>query len=65
MTWKSIQQIASRMRWLGSFILENQGQSHRPFDSRIVAQSLRVSVDEVNVALTDLCMFGLMELKGD
>jgi hypothetical protein len=66
MTWKSIRQIASRMRWLGvSIILQGQTQTEKPFDSRLLAQSLRVSVDEVNVALTDLCMFGLMELKGE
>jgi transcriptional regulator with XRE-family HTH domain len=64
MTWKSIQQIAGSMRWLGVFILQNQAQTQRPFDSRFMAQSLKVSVDEINVALTDLCMFGLMELKG-
>jgi hypothetical protein len=63
MTWKSIREIASRMRWLGgSIILQNQRQPQRPFDSRFMAQALKVSVDEVNVALTDLCLFGLMEL---
>ena len=66
MTWKSIRQIAGDMRWLGgSIILRNQSQPSRPFDSRLMAQALRVSVDEVNVALTDLCLFGLMELKGE
>lgn len=65
MTWKSIQQIAGTMRWTGAFILKMQTQPERPFDSRFVAQTLRVSVDEVNVALTDLCLFGLMELKGE
>jgi transcriptional regulator with XRE-family HTH domain len=66
MTWKSIQQIARTMRWLGgSILLQNQTQRPGPFDSRLIAQALRVSVDDVNVALTDLCMFGLMELKGE
>jgi hypothetical protein len=66
MTWKSIRQIAGTMRWLGgSIILQNQTQPRRPFDSRLLAKALRVSVDDVNVALTDLCMFGLMELKGE
>lgn len=64
MTWRSIQQIAGTMRWLGSFIVQMQTQSQRPFDSRTMAQALRVSVDEVNVALTDLCLFSLIELKG-
>jgi hypothetical protein len=63
MTWKSIRQIAGTMRWTGAFILKTQTQ--KPFDSRLMAQTLRVSVDEVNVALTDLCLFGLMELKGE
>ena len=63
MTWKSIQQIAGTMRWTGAFILKAQPQ--KPFDSRLIAKTLRVSVDEVNVALTDLCLFGLMELKGE
>jgi plasmid maintenance system antidote protein VapI len=66
MTWKSIQQIARTMRWLGGSInLQLQAQPQRPFDSRLIAHSLKVSVDEVNVALTDLCLFGLMELKGE
>lgn len=64
MTWKSIRQIARTMRWLGaSIILQKQTQPQRPFDSRAVAQALGVSVDDVNVALTDLCLFDLMELK--
>ena len=65
MTWKSIRGIASRMRWLGGFVLQEQRQTQGRFDSRLIAQSLKVSVDEVNVALTDLCLFGLMELKGE
>jgi len=66
MTWKSIGQIAGTMRWLGvSIISQKQKQPQRPFDSRVLAQSLKVSVDDVNVALTDLCLFGLMELKGE
>lgn len=66
MTWKSIGRIAGTMRWLGAaMILQVQAQTQRPFDSRILARSLKVSVDEVNVALTDLCLFGLMELKGE
>jgi hypothetical protein len=65
MTWKSIQQIAGRVRWLGALMLELQAQRTGRFDSRAVARTLRVSVDEVNVALTDLCLFGLVELKGE
>lgn len=66
MTWKSIRQIAGTMRWLGvSIILQKQKQPQRRFDSRVLARSLKVSVDDVNVALTDLCLFGLMELKGE
>ena len=62
MTWLSIRQIAGRMRWTGTALLQ-VSRTHRGFDSREVARSLRISVDEVNVALTDLCLFGLMELK--
>lgn len=66
MTWKSIRKIARTMRWLGaSIILQKQTQPQRPFDSRAVARALRVSVDDVNVALTDLCLFDLMELRGE
>jgi len=65
MTWKSIRQIAGTMRWTGTIILKMRTQPQKPFDSRLMAQTLRVSVDEVNVALTDLCLFGLMELKGE
>jgi len=53
------------MRWTGTIILKMRTQPQKPFDSRLMAQTLRVSVDEVNVALTDLCLFGLMELKGE
>jgi hypothetical protein len=35
------------------------------FDSRRIARNLNLTVDEVNVALTDLSMFGLIELKGE
>jgi transcriptional regulator with XRE-family HTH domain len=66
MTWKSIRQISTRLRWLGvTIVLQKQTHPQSPFDSRLLAQTLRVSVDEVNVALTDLCMFGLIELKGE
>lgn len=63
MTWKAIAAIAGRMRWTGSAVagLSRQGIG---FDSRSIASALGVSVDEVNVALTDLCVFGVFELKG-
>jgi hypothetical protein len=66
MTWKSIRRIASTMRWLGGLIiLQIQAQPRSSFDSRLMARALGVSVDEVNVALTDLCMFGVIELRGE
>ncbi|MBZ5570651.1 MAG: hypothetical protein LAO09_02080 [Acidobacteriia bacterium] len=64
MTWKSIRKLSGNMRWLGASVSQVQSQESR-FDSRSVAQALGVSVDEVNVALTDLCLFGLVELKGE
>lgn len=64
LTWNSIRLIASRLRWRGTAILRlsNRGQG---FDSRKIARQLGISVDDVNVALTDLCQFGLIELKGE
>lgn len=64
-TWKSIQGIASGMRWTGAAVLELASQPGFRFDSRVIARRLGVSVDEVNVALADLCLFGLIELKGE
>jgi hypothetical protein len=63
MTWKSIRRIASRMRWSGTTVLRLSNRG-RKFDSRQIARRLGLSVDDVNVALTDLCLFGLIELKG-
>jgi plasmid maintenance system antidote protein VapI len=63
MTWMSIGRIASRMRWTGAAVLRLSAQENR-FDSRSIALRLGVSVDEVNIALTDLCLFGLLQLKG-
>ena len=64
MTWKSIGRIAGSMRWTGAAVLQLSTQG-TGFDSRSIARRLGVSVDEVNVALTDLCLFGLIELKGE
>jgi transcriptional regulator with XRE-family HTH domain len=64
MTWRSIRSIAATMRWTGTAVLEVSNQ-YKPFDSRRIAGRLGVSVDEVNVALTDLCLFGLIALKGE
>ena len=63
-TWKSIRIIALKLRWAGSSVLTGAADG-RKFDSRRIARNLNLSVDEVNVALTDLCMFGLIELKGE
>jgi transcriptional regulator with XRE-family HTH domain len=62
-TWKSIGQIARTMRWTGSALLQLSRRGK--FDSRDFARRLNVSADEVNVALTDLCLFGVIELKGE
>jgi transcriptional regulator with XRE-family HTH domain len=64
MTWKSIRRIASRMRWCGAAVLRLSNLG-RGFDSRQIACRLGISVDDVNVALADLCLFGLIELKGE
>jgi transcriptional regulator with XRE-family HTH domain len=62
-TWKAIHRIASRVRWTGAAVLRLSAEGNR-FDSRFIARSLGISVDEVNIALTDLCSFGLLQLKG-
>ena len=64
MTWRSIQTIAGRMRWNGSAVLRVASEQDR-FNSRQIAHRVGISVDEVNIALTDLCLFGLIELKGE
>lgn len=63
-TWKAIRHIAATMRWTGSAVLRAAGQ-RGSFDSRAIARQLGVTVDEVNIALSDLCLFGLIELKGE
>jgi transcriptional regulator with XRE-family HTH domain len=64
-TWKCIQKISGNLRWLGTSLATRHAQRGNTFDSRLLARELGVTVDEVNVALTDLCMFGLIELKGE
>jgi transcriptional regulator with XRE-family HTH domain len=64
MTWKSIRGIALKMRWTGASVLSSASGGAK-FDSRLIASNLNLTVDEVNVALTDLCMLGLIELKGE
>ncbi len=63
-TWKSIRYLGGNMRWHGSAVLEVSSE-RKKFDSRLIAERLGISVDDVNVALTDLCLFGLIELKGE
>jgi transcriptional regulator with XRE-family HTH domain len=64
-TRKSVRSIGSSLRWNGAAVLKVSGSAAFRFDSRVVAQNLGLSVDEVNVALTDLCLFRLIELKGE
>jgi hypothetical protein len=64
-TWRSIRGMAGRLRWTGAAVLQISRQRGFSFDSRVIASNLGVSVDDVNVALTDLCLFGLVELKGE
>ncbi len=63
-SWKSIRTLTPRMRGAATSVLTNASKAPK-FDSRRIAQNLNLTVDEVNVALTDLCMFGLIELKGE
>lgn len=63
MTWKSISRIAATMRWNGSAILKAYSEQEGRFDSRQIAAKVGISADDVNVALTDLCLFGLINLK--
>jgi hypothetical protein len=64
-TRKSVRSIGNSLRWNGASVLKVSGAAAFGFDSRIIAQNLGLSVDEVNVALTDLCLFRLIELKGE
>jgi hypothetical protein len=64
LTWKSIQAIAGKLRGNGLGVL-SAAEARQRFDSRLVARRLGISVDEVNVILTDLCLFGMVRLKGD
>jgi len=64
-TRKSVRSIASSLRWNGASVVRVSGQSAVHFDSRVMAQRLGLSVDEVNIALTDLCLFRLIQLKGE
>jgi transcriptional regulator with XRE-family HTH domain len=64
MTWRSIQAIAGKLRGNGLGVL-SAIEARGRFDSRLVARRLGISVDEVNVILTDLCLFGMVRLKGE
>jgi len=61
MTWKSIRHIAPSVRWIGASTLQIY-KTRGGWDSRAIAAELGVSVDKVNVALSDLCLLGLMEM---
>ena len=63
-TWKASRSITLKMRWAGTSVLSGASDGVK-FDSRLIARNLNLTVDEVNVALTDLCMLGLIELKGE
>jgi hypothetical protein len=63
-TRKSVRSLAGSLRWNGTSVLK-AGQATVHFDSRVIAQDLGLSVDEVNIALTDLCLFRLIQLKGE
>jgi plasmid maintenance system antidote protein VapI len=63
LTWKSIHRIAGKVRWTGAALLQLSAEDSK-FDSRAMARQLGISVDEVNIAFTDLCLFGLLQQKG-
>jgi len=64
MTWKSIGHIAGRIRWTGANALQTY-RKHGAWDSRHIAGELGLSIDEVNVALSDLCLLGLIKMGGE
>ena len=64
-TRKSVSSIGGSLRWNGTSVLKVSGKSAVRFDSRVIARQLGLSVDEVNIALTDLCLFRLIQLKGE
>ena len=64
-TGKAVCSIAGTLRWNGGSVLRVAGPAAKGFDSRVVAKRLGITVDDVNIALTDLCLFRLMELKGE
>src|SRR5262249_20233765 len=63
-TWKSVHKLAGNLRWSGKSVSDAFVQQGR-FNSQAIANQLGISVDEVNIALTDLCIFRLIELKGE
>jgi hypothetical protein len=62
---KAVGSIGRALRWNGSAVLRTAGAPALGFDSRIIADRLGLTVDEVNIALTDLCLFHLIELRGE
>ena len=69
LTWKSIRRIATQLRWAGSKILSTASGCGPGWNSRAIAHQLGMTTDEVNIALTDLCLFRVpeknAETKGD
>jgi hypothetical protein len=65
LTWKSIRRIARHLRWTGRSVFELTGGCGPGWDSYSIARRLNLTVHEVNVTLTDLCLFGLPENKGE
>jgi transcriptional regulator with XRE-family HTH domain len=65
LTWKSIRLIASRLRWSGRAVLKISAGCAPGWDSRTIAARLGLTIDEVNITLTDLCLFGLPENRGE
>ena len=64
LTRKAMRSLATKMRWKGSAVLR-AAQGLPEFHSKQIALELGLSVDEVNIALTDLCLLGVLRLGGE
>jgi hypothetical protein len=62
LTWRTIRRLAVSLKWPGRDVLSVATPTD--FRSRVVAAQIGMTVDDVNVALTDLCMLKLIQLQG-
>ena len=62
LTWRAMRHLALSLRWPGRQVLSVATPTD--FCSGSVAAQIGMSVDDVNIALTDLCMLKLIQLQG-